>query len=35
MDALAVVVPETHLWAVVVAWVGCYAVGRVIGGGFR
>lgn len=35
MDALAVVIPETHMWAVVVAWIGCYIGGRLMIGGIR
>lgn len=35
MDVLTVVVPETHIWAILIAWIGCYAIGHVLGGGFR
>lgn len=35
IDIFEVPVPGTHLWAVVVAWIGCYAIGRFIVGGIR
>ena len=35
MDVMSIVIPDTHVWAVVISWIGCYMAGRIIGGGFK
>lgn len=32
VDIMAVAIPETHVWVVVLAWIGCYVCGRWIAG---
>lgn len=35
MDVMQVVIPDTHVWAVFVAWIACYIGGHVLVGGVR
>lgn len=31
----ATAIPPTHVWAVVMCWIGCYVAGRILAGGAR